>query len=156
MLLFKKKFLEAIRRGEKTQTIRLWLRPRLKTGQRSYIPGVGYIRIGSVEQVEIDELTDADARPDGFPTAEALRAEIHAIYSQYADRGQQAYRIKFTLAPNEVKASPRRDSKAIRQPKPVESSAPIAAAPTRSSLSRIMLPADGFLLSQSRRKSISP
>ena len=45
MLLFKKKFLPAIRAGEKTQTIRLWKFRHLRSGQRSYIPGVGYIRI---------------------------------------------------------------------------------------------------------------
>ena len=40
MLLFKKKFLAAIRSGRKTQTIRLWKHQRMRSGQRSYIPGV--------------------------------------------------------------------------------------------------------------------
>ena len=52
MLLFKKKFLDAIRNGTKTQTIRVWKRSFLKTGQRSYIPGAGYINIELVEPVE--------------------------------------------------------------------------------------------------------
>ena len=69
MLLFKKKFLPAIRSGEKTQTIRLWKFRHMRTGQRSYIPGIGHIRITLVEPVDIDALTDADAIPDGFPTA---------------------------------------------------------------------------------------
>ena len=75
MLLFKKKFLAAIRSGEKTQTIRLWKVCRVRPGQRSYIPGVGHIRITAVEQVELAQLTDDDARPDGFETADQLRAE---------------------------------------------------------------------------------
>ena len=85
MLLFKKKFLPAIRSGEKTQTIRLWKYRRMKTGQRSYIPGAGYIRVVSVEEVELDNLTDDDARPDGFDTAEQLRQEIARLYD---DQGQ--------------------------------------------------------------------
>jgi len=48
MLLFKKKFIEQIKRGEKSQTIRLWKFRRMKAGQRSYIMGIGYIRIDSV------------------------------------------------------------------------------------------------------------
>ena len=63
MLLFKKKFMAAIRSGEKTQTIRLWNACRMKSGQRSYIPGAGYIRVLEVVPVDIDQLTDADAIP---------------------------------------------------------------------------------------------
>ena len=76
MLLFKKKFMAAIRSGEKTQTIRLWKVCRMKSGQRSYIPGAGYIRVLSVEPVELAALTDDDARPDGFASADALRHEL--------------------------------------------------------------------------------
>jgi hypothetical protein len=103
MLLFKKKFLDAIRAGEKTQTIRLWKYRRMRAGQRSYIPGVGYIRIAVVEEVELDRLTDADARPDGFDTADQLRAEIVGLYPQQLAAGYRAYRIVFELTPNETK-----------------------------------------------------
>ena len=86
MLLFKKKFLPAIRLGQKTQTIRLWKYRRMRPGQRSYIPGAGYIRLEKVEEVQLDALTDADARPDGFETAGQLRAEIARLYpKQLAD-----------------------------------------------------------------------
>ena len=99
MLLFKKKFLELIRRGEKTQTIRLWGRARLRAGQRSYIPGIGYISILSVEPVELEHLTDADAVPDGFRTAELLRDEIRSIYADELKRGQKAFRVRFRVFP---------------------------------------------------------
>ena len=101
MLLFKKKFLQAIRAGEKTQTIRLWKHRRMRAGQRSYIPGVGYIRVTAVEEVELDRLTDADARPDGFESADLLRAEIARLYPQQLAAGYRAYRIVFELAPEE-------------------------------------------------------
>ncbi len=97
MLLFKKCFLPAIRRGEKTQTIRLWKRRFMRPGQRSYIPGVGRIRILTVEPVRLEELTDADAIPDGFATADQLRAEISRLYGDPLPAGYQAYRITFQL-----------------------------------------------------------
>ena len=87
MLLFKRKFLDAIRSGTKTQTIRLWKHRMMRSGQRSYIPGVGPIRITSVEQVDVDSLTDADAIPDGFPTATALQDELHTLYGEKLDNG---------------------------------------------------------------------
>jgi hypothetical protein len=99
MLLFKKKFLPAIRAGEKTQTIRLWKHRRMRAGQRSYIPGVGHILIAAVDEVELEGLTDADARPDGFETATALRAEIARLYPQQLATGYRAYRVTFQVAP---------------------------------------------------------
>src|SRR5262245_20349115 len=102
MLLFKKKFLPAIRSGEKTQTIRLWKFRHMRSGQRSYIPGAGYIRVTSVEPVDIDSLTDADAIPDGFPTAVALQHELRTIYGEKLSRGYTAFRIKFQCEPGEI------------------------------------------------------
>jgi hypothetical protein len=95
MLLFKRKFLDDIRSGAKTQTIRLWKHRMMRSGQRSYIPGVGPIRITTVEPVEIDALTDADAVPDGFPTAAALKKELRTIYGEKLQNGHQAYRVIF-------------------------------------------------------------
>jgi hypothetical protein len=95
MLLFKRKFLDAIRSGDKTQTIRLWKHRMMRSGQRSYIPGVGPIRITSVEQVEVDSLTDADAVPDGFPTAAALRKELCSLYGAKLKDGHRAFRVVF-------------------------------------------------------------
>ena len=95
MLLFKKKFLPAIRSGQKTQTIRLWKFRHMRSGQRSYIPGVVHIRITAVEPVEIDALTDADAIPDGFPSAAALQHELRTIYGDKLAQGHTALRIAF-------------------------------------------------------------
>ena len=101
MLLFKKKFLPAIRSGEKTQTIRLWKHRRMRTGQRSYIPGAGHIRLTAVDEVRLDELTDADAQRDGFATADELRTEISALYPRQLAAGYRAYRVVFQLVPRE-------------------------------------------------------
>ena len=101
MLLFKKKFLPAIRSGEKTQTIRLWKHRMMRAGQRSYIPGAGYIVIERVEQVEIANLSDADAVPDGFSSADALRHELTSIYGDKIAAGHQAFRVVFRVVGEE-------------------------------------------------------
>ncbi len=97
MLLFKKKFLPAILAGEKTQTIRLWKHRHMRAGQRSYVPGIGAISVESVDPVALEDLTDADAVPDGFATADALRAELNAIYAGKLAEGYNAYRICFRV-----------------------------------------------------------
>jgi len=99
MLLFKRQFLPAIRTGAKTQTIRLWKHRMMRPGQRSYIPGVGPVRITRVEPVDLDRLTDADAVPDGFATADQLRAELRAIYGERLAAGHAAYRVVFHRTP---------------------------------------------------------
>ena len=69
----------------------------MRSGQRSYIPGIGYIRINLVEEVELDQLTDADAIPDGFPSAEALRKELNEFYAEKIAAGYKAFRVVFRL-----------------------------------------------------------
>src|SRR5215213_1556672 len=97
MLLFKKKFLPAIRSGAKTQTIRLWKWRMMRPGQRSYVPGVGYIAIDRVEQVRLEDLTDDDAAPDGFSTADSLRHELASIYGDKLAAGYQTFRVIFRV-----------------------------------------------------------
>lgn len=71
----------------------------MKPGQRSYIPGIGYISIQDVQPVALAALTDADAVPDGFETAEALRAELQTLYAGEIAKGFQAFRIRFAVFP---------------------------------------------------------
>jgi hypothetical protein len=108
--LFKKKFLPAIRDGEKTQTVRLWKHRRMRTGQRSYIPGAGYIEVLAVDEIALDDLTDDDARPDGFASAVELRTELAALYADELTAGYRAYRVRFvlTVAPEGRTQSPER------------------------------------------------
>jgi hypothetical protein len=111
MLLFKKKFLPAIRSGEKTQTIRLWKFRHMRSGQRSYIPGIGHIRIVTVEPVDVDTLTDADAIPDGFASSKALQNELRTIYGEKLAQGYQAFRIVFECAPASEQAAATKGAK---------------------------------------------
>jgi hypothetical protein len=73
----------------------------MRTGQRSYIPGAGYIRITGVAEVELGDLTDDDARPDGFETADSLREEIARLYPKQIAEGYKAFKISFQLLPPE-------------------------------------------------------
>ncbi len=95
MLLFKKKFLPAIRSGEKTQTIRLWKFRHMRPASGATSPASATSASRSVEPVEIDALTDADAIPDGFPSAAALQHELRTIYGEKLAQGHQAFRIVF-------------------------------------------------------------
>ena len=71
----------------------------MRQGQRSYIPGVGYIGVDAVDLVELSELTDEDARRDGFPTADRLREELRALYAEKLADGHRAYRVRFHILP---------------------------------------------------------
>lgn len=97
MLLFKKRFLSAIRAGRKTQTVRLWKHRRMRAGQKSYIPGVGHIEVDAVDEVRLDELSDADALADGFDSAAALQATLRELYPRELAAGYQAYRVRFRV-----------------------------------------------------------
>jgi hypothetical protein len=97
MLLFKKKFIELIRRGEKTQTVRIWPYRKYREGQRSYIPGIGYIQILAVDAIPLQDLTEADAELDGFATRAALLEEIERLYPAGLANGQQSYRVRFRV-----------------------------------------------------------
>ncbi|HZZ29697.1 MAG TPA: ASCH domain-containing protein [Pirellulales bacterium] len=124
MLLFKKKFLDAIRQGRKTQTVRLWKWRKMKPGQRSYIPGAGYIQIGDVDEVALPALTEEDARLDGFSSAAALRQEIEQLYPHQLAAGYRAFRIRFMLLPQEVQQQMRLEKKKSKSVKITPSSAP--------------------------------
>jgi hypothetical protein len=59
----------------------------------------------SVEPIEIDALSDADAIPDGFPTAAALQRELRAIYGEKLAQGYKAFRITFQCEPGKKRKS---------------------------------------------------
>lgn len=103
MLPFKKKFLPAIRAGTKTQTVRLWNVLRYRAGQRSYIPGAGYIQIDTIDRVTLDELTEQDAQLDGFENLAELLAELQTMYAEELAAGHQPYRVAFRLLPDKTK-----------------------------------------------------
>jgi hypothetical protein len=110
MILLKKKFLDLVRSGEKQQTIRLWPKKRLRAGQVEFIPGLGRIRITAFERVAPADLTEADARLDGFASRAAMLEELRALYGDGLD-GAPCFRIRFSYpledaSPPDASASP--------------------------------------------------
>jgi len=95
MLLFKKKFLEAIAAGTKRQTVRVWPKRRLRAGQIEFIPGLGRVRVTAFEAVQPKDLTEDDARLDGFPSLAALQEELRALYGERLTT-IPCFRIRFT------------------------------------------------------------
>ena len=97
MILFKKKFLDLIRSGRKRQTIRIWPKRRLRPGQREFVPGLGLIRITAFESVRPEDLSEDDARLDGFESRAALLDELRSLYGDRWD-GLPCFRISFTYS----------------------------------------------------------
>ncbi len=95
MILLKKKFLDLVRSGAKRQTIRVWPKRRLRAGQKEFIPGLGAVRVTAFEPVRPDELTEEDARLDGFASREALLDELRSLYGDTLDT-VPCFRIRFT------------------------------------------------------------
>jgi len=97
MLLMKRIYFDAIRRGEKTTTLRYWRRPQVRPGAEYTIGGLGRVRIDALTVVSPAELTDAHARADGFENLPALHEALGALYPPAARQGRQLYLVQFTF-----------------------------------------------------------
>lgn len=102
MLMMKKIYFDAIRRGEKTTTLRYWRWPRVRPGTVQTIRGLGSIRIDDLTAVGKDDLTDAHARADGFEGLAALREAMDAIYPPANRDGRRLYLVRFTFLVRET------------------------------------------------------
>lgn len=96
-LLFKKKFHEAIKSGKKTQTIRLWDKCWVKEGRQYRVHNLGVVRVTRIDRVRVSELTERDAKLDGFVTRDELFEEIRKIYKLKSLGAKKCYRIRFTF-----------------------------------------------------------
>uniref|UniRef100_A0A7C3ZCG2 ASCH domain-containing protein n=1 Tax=Archaeoglobus fulgidus TaxID=2234 RepID=A0A7C3ZCG2_ARCFL len=80
-LEFKLKYAKALMEGEKKLTIRKWT--NLKEGDEVLVHSggkiIGRARILSVQKKQISEITDEEAKLDGFRGAEELRREIERM-----------------------------------------------------------------------------
>ncbi|MGD0462783.1 MAG: ASCH domain-containing protein [Tepidisphaeraceae bacterium] len=94
-LLFKRQFIDSIRRGTKTSTLRRWKYARLHPGTRASVPGVGWLRILSCRRVEQKDLTSADATADGFKSLKELLDTLRELYPRQDDDGRHWYRVAF-------------------------------------------------------------
>jgi len=97
MLLMKKIYFDAIRRGEKTTTLRYWRWAHVRRDTIEQIRGLGAVRIDEVTVVRPEDLTDAHARADGFEDLPALIEALDAIYPGEKRQGRQLYLVRFTF-----------------------------------------------------------
>lgn len=95
MLFMKKQYFEAIRSGRKTTTLRLWKRPMVRADSIHTVRGLGRVRVLAVREVELDQLTDADARADGFETLADLTRTLHEYYPSDKRLGRTLYHVRF-------------------------------------------------------------
>jgi hypothetical protein len=108
-ILFKKQFLDAIRRGEKTTTLRRWKTCRIKAGARARAPGIGWLNILSCEKIDLKDLTEADAIADGFASLKDLLKTLAQIYPNCASDGRHWFRVVFSK--EGPKATPAQDAR---------------------------------------------
>lgn len=101
MLLMKKIFFDAIRKGTKTTTLRYWQRPQVRAQSNSFVPGLGYVRIEAVRAVSLAELTQHDAQADGFATLADLRTALEQLYSSSQRSDRTLYQVHFTYLPKQ-------------------------------------------------------
>ena len=90
-MLFKRAFLDGIATGEITVAFRRWTRPTVRAGG-TLKTAVGVLAIEAVERVPAAAITEAEARRAGYPSREALVADLDA-----RDEGE-IYRIAVRLA----------------------------------------------------------
>ena len=97
LLLFKREFVEPIRAGSKTTTLRRWASPRVRVGKRAFAAGVGWLMIESVEQIDLKSLPDRDAKSDGFTSRRVMFARLRSLYPECGNDGMNWYRVRFRV-----------------------------------------------------------
>ena len=85
---FTKMLRDPIKRGEITSSIRIWIKPRVKTGGR-YKLEEGYVVVDKMRRIEFDDITPSLARESGFlGVVDLLKTAKHG-------RGENVYLIEF-------------------------------------------------------------
>lgn len=87
-MLFEKRFWEPIASGEVTVTFRRWKRRQVVVGHHYRTPG-GLIEVTALDVVTEDDITARDARAGGYPSVEALVADLRGTAEL------PLYRIRF-------------------------------------------------------------
>jgi hypothetical protein len=74
-VLFKQRFWPGLADGSITLTFRSWAKPQVKVG-RPYRSPAGMLVVDAVDEVEVADITDADARRAGFVDRAELLAQL--------------------------------------------------------------------------------
>jgi hypothetical protein len=87
-MTFTKRLREGVRRGEITCSVRFWMNPRVRVGQR-YPMEEGAIEVDSIEMIGFPDITPELARESGFlGVLDLLKVAKHG-------KGEKIYLVRF-------------------------------------------------------------
>ncbi len=75
VVLYEARFRDGVQSGKVTVTFRRWKRLQVTPGKR-YRTAVGMLEVESVDVIPASKITNADARRSGYPSAEAVIADL--------------------------------------------------------------------------------
>jgi hypothetical protein len=91
-MIFTRRLRDAVRRGDITCSIRIWMRPHVKVGGR-YAMEEGHIEVDSVLPISLADVTPELARASGFKgVVDLLKVAKHG-------RGENVYLVRFHYVP---------------------------------------------------------
>jgi hypothetical protein len=94
-VIFTKRLRDGVRRGEITCSIRIWMRPHVKVGNR-YRMEEGAIEVDSVLPIELADITPELARASGF------KGMVDLLKTAKHGRGENVYLVRFHYIPPET------------------------------------------------------
>jgi hypothetical protein len=99
-VIFTKRLRDGVRRGQITCSIRIWMRPHVKVGNR-YRMEEGEIEVDSVLPISLADVTPELARESGFKgVVDLLKIAKHG-------RGENVYLVRFHYVPPRAKRGDR-------------------------------------------------
>jgi hypothetical protein len=106
-VIFTKRLRDGVRRGEITTSIRIWMQPHVKAGNR-YRMEEGEIEVDGVLPIAFEDITPELARESGFKgVVDLLKVAKHG-------RGENVYLVRFHYVPPRRTARRRRPTRARR------------------------------------------
>jgi hypothetical protein len=99
-VIFTKRLRDGVRRGQITCSIRIWMRPHVKAGNR-YRMEEGEIEVDSVLPISLADITPELARESGFKgVVDLLKIAKHG-------KGENVYLVRFHYVPPRTKRGDR-------------------------------------------------
>jgi hypothetical protein len=103
-VIFTRRLRDGVRRGEITCSVRIWMRPHVRVGQR-YRMEAGVIQVDSVLPMTLADITPELARESGFKgVVDLLKVAKHG-------RGENVYLVRFHYLPPARLSPPSRASR---------------------------------------------
>src|ERR1039457_7006170 len=98
-MVFAKRLRDGVRRGEITCSVRIWMRPHVKVGNR-YRMEEGEIEVDSIKPIGLPDITGELARESGFlGVVDLLKVAKHG-------KGENIYLVRFHYLPPRVRRVP--------------------------------------------------